>query len=110
MVLALGSHYIDNTCPNIPLQDTEGWKFFSAAHEKLPDLLQGSNLSALQALLLIVSLCRLHQSFGVAARMSHHWLLMTVILGSISSVYQPGIKVDTHGIMCADGPSTWLTS
>jgi hypothetical protein len=32
------------------------WKHFTAAHNRLPDLLQGSNLSALQALLLIVGI------------------------------------------------------
>jgi hypothetical protein len=60
MVLAFGIHYIDDTCPNVPLHDTEGWSYFISAHAKLPDLLQGSNLSALQALLLIVSLCGLY--------------------------------------------------
>lgn len=66
MVLAFGSLYISDTCPNVPIHDTEGWKYFIAAHEKLPDLLQGSNLSALQALLLIVSLCRLYRPSGAA--------------------------------------------
>jgi hypothetical protein len=66
MVLALGSHYIGDTYPNALIHDTEGWKYFISAHEKLPDLLQGSNLSALQALLLIVSLCGLYQPSGAA--------------------------------------------
>jgi hypothetical protein len=56
MVLAFGSHYVSDASPNAPLHDTEGWKYFVSAHDKLPDLLQGSNLSALQGLLLIVSL------------------------------------------------------
>jgi hypothetical protein len=55
MVLAFGSHYTGDSRCDIPLQDTEGWKYFVLAHERLSDLLQGSNLSALQALLLIVS-------------------------------------------------------
>jgi hypothetical protein len=67
MVLAFGSHYTGNTCPSVPLQDTEGWEYFVSAHDKLPDLLQGSNLSALQALLLIVRLCRFYRSSEVAA-------------------------------------------
>ena len=68
MVLAFGSHYMGDACPNAPLHDTEGWKYFVSAHDKLPDLLQGSNLSALQALLLIVSLCGLiYISSGAAA-------------------------------------------
>lgn len=66
MVLAFGSHYIGDTCPNAPLNETEGWKYFISAHDKLPDLLQGSNLSALQALLLIVSLCGLYRYSGAA--------------------------------------------
>lgn len=69
MILAFGSHYTGDSCPNVRLQDTEGWKYFTAAHDKLPDLLQGSNLSALQALLLIVSIDRLYwfcQSLEVA--------------------------------------------
>lgn len=56
MVLAFGSHYSTTSTGDVRLQDTEGWKYFTSAQDKLPDLLQGSNLSALQALLLIVSL------------------------------------------------------
>jgi hypothetical protein len=56
MVLAFGSHYLTAPSRDVRLQDTEGWKYFTSAHDRLPDLLQGSNLSALQALLLIVSL------------------------------------------------------
>jgi len=63
MVLAFGSHYTGASCPNVSLQDTEGWKYFIFAHDRLPDLLQGSNLSALQALLLIVSRIRLYRSY-----------------------------------------------
>lgn len=60
MILAFGSHYTGASCPNVPLEDTEGWKYFMSAHDRLPDLLQGSNLSALQALLLIVSVVWLY--------------------------------------------------
>jgi hypothetical protein len=56
MVLAFGSHYVTGNPTDVRLEETEGWKYFTSAHRKLPDLLQGSNLSALQALLLIVSL------------------------------------------------------
>lgn len=55
MILAFGSHYTVQSRDKVSLEDTEGWKYFVAAYDKLPDLLQGSNLSALQALLLIVS-------------------------------------------------------
>ena len=55
MILAFGSHYTETSCQKVPLQDTEGWRYFITAHDLLPNLLQGSNLSALQALLLIVS-------------------------------------------------------
>jgi hypothetical protein len=60
MVLAFGSHYTGASSSNVPLQETEGWAYFMSAQDKLPDLLQGSNLSALQALLLIVSIDRLY--------------------------------------------------
>jgi hypothetical protein len=108
MILAFGSHYAADSCPNVPLQDTEGWKYFTAAHDKLPDLLQGSNLSALQALLLIVSIDRrywFYQSFEIAvfANSDNN-------VGSISPVYQPGIQVDAYGRMCSDGAGSWLTS
>jgi hypothetical protein len=56
MVLAFGSHYTGASSSSTPLQETEGWAYFTLAQDKLPDLLQGSNLSALQALLLIVSI------------------------------------------------------
>jgi hypothetical protein len=52
MVLAIGSHYVDS--PDLPLKETNEWGFFEKAYARLPDLLQGSNLSSLQALLLIV--------------------------------------------------------
>jgi hypothetical protein len=55
MILAFGSHYTGKSNQNVPLEETEGWRYFAAAHDRLSDLLQGSNLSALQALLLIVS-------------------------------------------------------
>ena len=53
MVLAIGSHYVDVT--DKPLKETVGWGYFEKAYARLADLLQGSNLSSLQALLLIVS-------------------------------------------------------
>jgi hypothetical protein len=56
MILAFGSHYTGASHSDTPLEETEGWKHFTAAHNRLPDLLQGSNLSALQALLLIVGI------------------------------------------------------
>jgi hypothetical protein len=52
MVLAIGSHYIDTE--KKPLKESIGWSYFEKAYARLPDLLQGSNLSSLQALLLIV--------------------------------------------------------
>jgi hypothetical protein len=54
MVLAFGSHYV-GVSKQGPLEESQGWKYFNAAHNRLPDLLQGSNISALQALLLIVT-------------------------------------------------------
>lgn len=55
MILAFGSHYTGVSSQSISLEETEGWRYFTIAHDRLTDLLQGSNLSALQALLLIVS-------------------------------------------------------
>ena len=52
MVLAIGSHYFEPK--DKPLKETVGWEFFEKAYAQLPNLLQGSNLSSLQALLLIV--------------------------------------------------------
>lgn len=60
MILAFGSHYTGASSNTLPLEETEGWRYFSTAHDRLPDLLQGSNLSALQALLLIVSVVSGH--------------------------------------------------
>ena len=52
MVLAIGSHFVDPK--DKPLKETFGWAHFEKAYARLPDLLQGSNLRSLQALLLIV--------------------------------------------------------
>ena len=52
MVLAIGSHYVDVT--DKPLKETLGWSYFEKGYARLSDLLQGSNLRSLQALLLIV--------------------------------------------------------
>jgi len=54
MVIAIGSHYVELQDPNIPLKETVSWAHFEKAYARLADLLQGSNLSSLQALLLIV--------------------------------------------------------
>ena len=55
MIIAIGSHNVELQDPNVPLKETVSWAHFEKAYARLPDLLQGSNLSSLQALLLIVS-------------------------------------------------------
>jgi hypothetical protein len=55
MIIAIGSHYVELQDPNVPLKETVSWAHFEKAYARLADLLQGSNLSSLQALLLIVS-------------------------------------------------------
>ena len=72
----------------------------------MPDLLQESNLSALQALLLIARVVLLNQEL----KSSKRTIANENFAGSVSSVYKPGIKMDAYGCLCPDGVGAWLTS